>query len=221
MLTVSCLLLLVGSLPQEAVHLNLAREEGPLGEYRFELADSAPESGVKIEAMYTAVYKGDGKVYFEPTKFEMLLAGAENNTQPFLPAEVKTDDHGLPINPDVAGMQLIYVIHQFGGYLPNQKVDLDERFAIEHTHGESSLKGEGRFLGFEDISGKKLARIKITGTYTAVQAMPKLDIELDSWFDPTLHRVTRVRGKLFSVEERKGQTKRHPVEISIEQITKL
>lgn len=213
------LLLLAGQPDQEAADLTLHRAEGSLGTYRFELADSDPRSGVKIEATYTADYKGDGKVAFEPKWFEMLLAGEPNDAQPFQPTVMKTDEHGMPLEPDVAGMQLIFVIHQLGGYLPNQKVEKDESFEINFQHGDSKLKGEGRFLGYEEIGGTKLARLKLTGRYTAVLAMPSLDLDLDSWFDPSLHRVTRVKGKLHSIVERKGETKRYPIEVSIEPTT--
>lgn len=205
---------------QEPLDLTLEREKGLLGEYRFELADSDPESGLKIEAEYKVEYKGFGKVHFEPTSFEMLVAGAANNSQPFTSAEMETDEYGLPIKPDIAGMQLIFVIHQFAGYVPNRKVGVDERYAIEDTNDESSFKGEGRYLGLEEVQGRKLGRTKLTGVYIAYPNMPKIEVDLDTWYDPAVRRVTRARGKLYSVESRKGKEKKNLIEVSIEPISR-
>lgn len=205
--------LLPGLALGQKADLTLRREAGPAGSFEMRLVSKSQHESVAITAKYKAEFLDGSSVEFSPLGFEMVVGNAPSNLAAFTGLKMQIERSGLAVEPDVAGMNLIYVVHQAAGYLPGRVVEPESRFAIEEKAGSSTFAGEGRFLGWEEEG--KLARLRVEGVYNIVDGMPKLEINLDSWFDPRLGRVVRAEGTVSSVEMRKGSVSKTEMELRL------
>jgi hypothetical protein len=194
--------------------ISLDRTPGPAAEYVLGLVSKSQHEAVRIMAKYKESWKEGGIASFQALDFEMVAGNAPTGLQPFEDLELKTTENGLAIDPDVAGMNLVYSIHRLCAFVPNKALEPGQRFPIDAKGGASTLVGEGRFVGWEPDG--KLARLRLDAVYAPLPDMPKLEAKLDTWFDVKRKRVVRASGTVASLEMRKGSVSRTEMELSLE-----
>lgn len=209
-------LLLAQTATAPPLDLSLDRTPGPAGEYVLSLVSKSQHEAIRIKAKYKEAWKDSGVAAFQALDFEMVAGNVPAGLQPFEDLDLKTTENGLAIDPDVAGMNIVFSIHRLCGYLPNKAVEPGQRFAVDAKGGSSTLVGEGQFVGWEPDG--KLARLRLDAVYTLHPEMPKLEAKLDTWYDAKLKRVVRASGVVSSLEMRKGSLSRTEMELSLESV---
>ncbi len=182
---------------QEKVNFSPRFETGRSSTYTFEFGGKTNQGDVlaKAEILITFGDKKDTKTSAVVTtkSMSMTMNGQEQSSS--LPGDlsVTLDEHGVPESASLQGSGGMVLIPMVFAYLPNKELAPGDTFDIAWKTESLSYKGLGTFEGLEDLSGKKLPKLKVKSRLEPSEGDAG-DLDLHIWYDPQLGQVAKLEG---------------------------
>ncbi|HXH61013.1 MAG TPA: hypothetical protein VNI20_06605 [Fimbriimonadaceae bacterium] len=168
--------------------------------YIVDITGDSDEGEVKIALEFSMKVKemkegGPATYELHVDKASISQGGQEVPGSDLGNMSVDLDQHGVPTELDLNGLQSVFYIFLLTQYLPDQELSAGDGFQIDLKYKMAVYQGNGSFSGTEELEGKQYPVIK-----TKCQLVPSNDqggeIAAKKFFDPASGKVVRTEATI-------------------------
>lgn len=198
--TIALLAVATASSPFDAVKFSHKLVKDETTNYLVDVSGDGDAGDMKISldfSLKTKDTKEDGTTAFDlhVNKSVASFGGQENRIDETKDLALTLDRHGAPSVVNMNGFEAVFYIVLLTRYLPDQELNVGDKFTVDLKIGDATFKGDGSFSGTEELEGKKYSVLLTKAQFSPVGDDPG-NVTAKNYFDATTGKIVRTEATI-------------------------